>query len=368
MMQQLLYNNGMKKILKVAVGLSGGVDSSLAAVLLKRNYNVEGVTIRLHESFSSGLNQSSCGNEEAVERAQKAADELAVPLHVINASEDFFNKTLKKCWEAFEKGQTPNPCHICNKTVKFSKLWETAEKIGADRIATGHYARITSDTKNRPVLKRGIDRKKDQSYFLSGVSQEILRHTLFPLGEMKKSEVRELAAHYNLSNADQSESQDLCFASRGKHFSNILQEKFKGRSFTGVFIDETGKVLGTHEGTHQYTIGQRRGLGFATGSRMKIISINPVTGIITVSDREEAAHKEDCTARPFQWYSDPLLAGDSVIAQLRYKQNPAEAVITETDNLSVSVRFSNPVFGVTPGQILVLYRDDCVLGWGTITC
>ena len=357
----------MKKEAKVVVGMSGGVDSSLTAMLLKQEYQVIGATLKLHGISLTNSNMQACGNEQALDRAKKTAEELDIPLHVIDCSEKFLNKTLKQCWKSFEEGNTPNPCHICNAAVKFTELLKTADKFGAAKIATGHYARIISDNKKRPILKRGIDLNKDQSYFLSGLSSEILSRTLFPLGEMKKDEVRKLADFHNLSSVKLKESQDLCFTGPEGHFSNALFNKFKGRSVPGVFVDENGTILGRHDGIHQYTIGQRRGLGFATGSRVKIISIDPCSGVIVVSNKKEAACSRNCKATSFKWSREPMKPGGAVIAQVRYRQTPAEAVITEVDEQSISISFDKPVFGVTPGQVLVLYKDDCIQGSGVIS-
>lgn len=357
----------MKRKSNIIVGMSGGVDSSLTAMLLKQKYKVVGVILKLHNNMVDGFTTQACGNEKALDRAKKAAEEVNVPLHVIDCSECFFNKTLKTCWIAFEQGNTPNPCHICNSVVKFTELLKAADKFGAKKIATGHYAQISSDQKNRPVLKRGADTNKDQSYFLSGLSQEILSRTMFPLGGMRKEEVRKLADLYNLSSVKLKESQDLCFTGPEGHFSNALFNRFSGKRISGVFLNESGTVLGRHNGIHQYTIGQRRGLGFATGSRVKIISINPSNGIIVVSDKKEAACSETCRATSFKWSREPMNSGDTVTAQVRYRQTPTEAVITHTERESISISFDKPVFGVTPGQVLVLYKDNCVQGSGIIS-
>lgn len=347
--------------------MSGGVDSSLTAMLLKQDYDVLGVVLKLHDNPLDGFDTQACENMTTLDRAKRAAEEIEIPLHVLECSGVFLNNTLKRCWAAFEQGDTPNPCHICNATVKFPSLLKAAEEFGADKIATGHYARIIFDEKGRAILKRGVDFNKDQSYFLSGLSSEILSRILLPLGGLKKEMVRKLAERHDLSSVKLKESQDLCFAGQEGHFSNALFKKFNGKRIAGVFVDEKGVVLGRHDGIHQYTIGQRRGLGFATGSRVKIISIDPTGGVIVVSDKQEAACNKNCTAAPFQWSLDALQPGDTIMAQVRYRQTPVGAVITHADEQSISINFEEPVFGVTPGQILVLYRDDCVQGSGVIT-
>lgn len=352
---------------KIAVGLSGGVDSTLAALLLQQQgFEVVGVTLKLHQRAAAEVQDNKCGGNLSTLRAQRSADELGIPLHVVDCCRNFESFVLKDSWEAFEAGCTPNPCFVCNGTVKFVELLSTARTLGAEKIATGHYARIGYDSQERPVLQRGIDTNKDQSYFLSGLSSEILRSTLFPLGSMKKTEVKRLADALGLSSATLKESQDLCFAAPEGHFSNELCSRFGGKPTPGVFVDEHGKQLGTHDGIHQYTIGQRRGLGFATGERVKITSIDPESGIIVVGGGPEAACAWECRAAPFNWSRSPLLCGERALAQVRYRQSAVEAVIENCAHNSLRLRFSTPVFGVSPGQLLVLYQDDCVVGCGTI--
>jgi len=353
---------------KIAVGLSGGVDSTLTALLLQQQgFEVMGVTLKLHDRGATDTTGKACGGNQSTLRAQKSADELGIPLHVIACCQKFESRVLKKSWEAFETGSTPNPCFICNTTVKFAELLNTARTLGADQIATGHYARIEFDSWQNPVLKRGLDTNKDQSYFLSGLSPEVLNQTLFPLGSMQKNDVKKLASTYGLSSSTLKESQDLCFAGPEGHFSNALCSRFSGKSTPGVFMDVSGKQLGTHNGIHQYTIGQRRGLGFATGERVKIISINPDSGVIVVSGGKEAACTLQCRAVQFNWSREPLECGERAMAQVRYRQTAVEAVIENNDHNSLQLRFTTPVFGVSPGQLIVLYKDDCVLGCGTIT-
>lgn len=352
---------------KIIIGLSGGVDSTLTALLLQQQgFDVIGVTLKLHEKNTIGTDGKSCGGNLSAIRAQVSADELGIPLHVINRCEQFEERILEKCWKAFEIGTTPNPCYACNATIKFVELFKTAQSLGAEQIATGHYARIEFDALKRPVLKRGLDPNKDQSYFLSGVSPEILSRTLFPLGAMQKSDVKKLASQYGLSSSTLKESQDLCFAAPEGHFSNALCDRYSGKSISGIFVDEDGTQLGTHQGLHQYTIGQRRGLGFATGERVKIISIDPETGVIVVSGRKEAACFSRCKADPFTWCRTPLKQGEILMAQVRYRQPAVKATIEQIDLNSLQVSFEKPVFGVSPGQLLVLYQDDCVVGHGTI--
>ena len=366
-MKILLYTVKMLANKRIIVGMSGGVDSTLSALLLRRNYDVVGVTLKLHNSLSADDNNASCGNAKSLERAQRAADEIDIPLIIIDCSKSFHDQTLTQCWDLLKNGCTPNPCHICNANVKFRELLKAAESLNADLIATGHYAQIYTDSSGRKVLKRGADYDKDQSYFLSGLTPEILARTVFPLGAMKKSAVKQIAAEYGLSSVHLRESQDLCFAVNSSSFAETLFTKFNGKAITGSFMDEQGHILAPHNGIHQYTIGQRRGLGFATGKRVKITDINIETGNITVSHSNAAACSDNCKARSFIWHSQPLVPGTRVEAQVRYRQKAVTAMIVDSTATTVELTFDTPVFGVTPGQILVLYIDDCVQGCGVIT-
>ncbi len=351
----------------VVVGISGGVDSSVAALLLRRRFNVLGVTLKIHSGLTPGSSERECGNLQALERAQRTADELGVPLEIVDCSESFQQRVLHQCWRLFEQGGTPNPCYICNYAVKFAELIRVADRVGAQMIATGHYARTGRDAQGRCLLKRGVDPDKEQSYFLAGLTQNILERILFPLGEMRKEEVRRLAAENALASAVLRESQDLCFTGEPGDFADSLCRRFSGNRVCGVFIDEDGRVLRHHTGIHRYTIGQRRGLDFATGRRVKITAIDPLSGTITVSADERAACSSSCKASAFTWRCDKPGAGTALDAQVRYRQHPTRAVITAAGDDSVELRFETPVLGVTPGQALVLYSGDCVVGSGIIT-
>ena len=345
---------------RIAVGLSGGIDSAVTALLLKeQGYEVIAVTLRL----------KACGDEETVARAAAVAAQLGVRHEVPDCRTRFETAVMRPCWDAFARGTTPNPCVLCNVAIKFGEMVDIARALGSDLVATGHYARLAFDAQGLPLLRRGLDPNKDQTYFLHAVSPETLRHVRFPLGDLTKPDVRAIAAAHGLVNAKSAESQDLCFAGPDGHFAEQLRQQFHGRAIPGVFVDEDGKVLGHHAGIHQYTIGQRRGLGFATGARVKIIAIDPATGTIIVSGRPEAACAPTCQAENFCWHREPLAVGARAFSQVRYRQKAAVATIESVgeDGRTVGVRFDEPVFGVTPGQSLVLYDGDLVLGGGRIT-
>jgi tRNA-specific 2-thiouridylase len=250
--------------------------------------------------------------------------------------------------------------------VKFAGLLDAAREEGCTLIATGHYARLLPDAQHHPRIYRGTDPNKDQSYFLYGLSEELRRMLRFPLGGMTKPEVRARAQAFGLVNASRAESQDVCFADSGEHVAEFLRKKYDGKTIPGVIVDESGKVLGKHDGIHQYTIGQRRGLGVATGERAKIVSIDATTGTIVISSRPDAVMGSACTADDFVWQCEPPPVGTSLMTQVRYRQKPVSATLEQQASGHVSVRFAEPVFGITPGQSLVLYDGDCLLGGGII--
>ena len=354
----------------IVVGLSGGIDSAVTALLLKeQGFEVIGVTLRLRPCGNPDSQQKSCCGPDAADTAGSVAAQLGIRHYVVDCREHFESEVLKPCWTDFENGSTPNPCVRCNADVRFDELLSIGHKLGAQLVATGHYAQLKFDDQNRPLLLRGVDPNKDQTYFLHAIAPETLRHIRFPLGGMVKPDVRKIAQANGLVNAERAESQDVCFAGPEGHFAEFLRRQYQGHATPGVFVDETGRVLGRHSGFHQYTIGQRRGLGFATGERVKIIAINPLTGTITVSDRPEAACASTCSAETFRWHRAPLKVGDQAMSQIRYRQKAVSATITSlsADGTGLSVQFDEPVFGVTPGQSLVLYDGDLVLGGGRIT-
>lgn len=354
---------------RIVVGLSGGIDSAVTALLLKeQGCEVIGVTLRLRACGDADSQQKSCCGPDAAGMAGSVAAQFGIRHYVVDCRERFEKEVLRPCWDVFERGATPNPCVLCNAAVRFDELLAVGRKLGADLVATGHYARLEFDGQGRPLLRRGVDPNKDQTYFLHALAPATLRHVRFPLGGMTKPEVRVIAQANGLVNAERAESQDVCFAGPEGHFAEFLRQQFHGRATPGVFVDESGRVLGRHAGIHPFTIGQRRGLGFATGERVKVIAIDPGSGTITVSDRPEAACSSTCHAEAFVWHREPLAAGDRAMAQVRYRQKAVAATVEATgdEGRAVRVRFDEPAFGVTSGQSLVLYDGDLVLGGGCI--
>lgn len=352
---------------RIAVGLSGGVDSTVCSLMLRdEGYEVIGVTLLMQPAKDLHA-QQACGGSDSVSVAAAAAAQLGIK-HVVRDCRVLFEReVIRPCWETFASGGTPNPCIRCNPRVKFAGLRDAAREEGCTLIATGHYARLLSDAQQRSRIHRGTDPNKDQSYFLYGLSEELRKMLRFPLGGMTKPEVRAAAQAYGLVNASRAESQDVCFADPSEHVAEFLRKKYDGKTIPGVIVDESGNVLGKHDGIHQYTIGQRRGLKVATGERAKIVSIDATTGTIVISSRPDAVMGSACTANDFLWQCEPPPPGTALMAQVRYRQKPVSAILEKQESGHVSVRFAEPVFGITPGQSLVLYEGDCLLGGGIIT-
>ncbi|MBQ9430126.1 MAG: tRNA 2-thiouridine(34) synthase MnmA [Kiritimatiellae bacterium] len=345
---------------RVLVGMSGGIDSTATVRLLsEQGYAPIGVTLVLQDELDGSP-------YAAAESAAAVARELGIPHETVDARREFTRSVLEPCWRELESGGTPNPCVFCNARVRFGMLARLAAGHGAEFVATGHYARIGRNAAGEWRIWRGADPAKDQSYFLHGLPLELLPRILFPLGAMRKTEIRELAKGWGLSNAGKSDSQDVCFADADGQYAEKLRLRFQGGCRPGVFVDESGRVLARHGGIHRYTIGQRRGLGFAAGERVKICAIDPVSGTITVSPRPEAVNARSVRSEDFRWHGTPPPLGAEVSAQVRYRQRPARATVAEFRGGFLALEFSEPVFGVTRGQSLVVYRDDELLGGGTI--
>jgi tRNA-specific 2-thiouridylase len=334
-------------------------------ILRDGGYEVVGVTLLMQPAKDEQA-QKACGGSDAVAMAAAAAAQLGIQHVVVDCRVAFERDVIRPCWETFSRGATPNPCIQCNPHIKFASLVQTAQEQDCALVATGHYARIAYDGQQRPMIRRGADKDKDQSYFLYGLSADVRQRVRFPLGDMTKVEVRARALAYGLVNASRAESQDVCFSSSEGHIAEQLRKRYDGKAIPGTIVDESGKVLGHHDGIHQYTIGQRRGLGVATGERAKIVSIDATTGTIVLSSRPDAVYGTTCKARAFYWHREIPAIGTAMMAQVRYRQRPVSATLETVEGDTVGVRFSDPVFGITPGQSLVLYDGDCVLGGGVI--
>jgi len=351
------------------VGLSGGVDSAVAALLLQRaGYHVVGVTLRLHACSEplSGHSRSCCGLATTAVAAE-VATQLGIRHYILDVADEFARSVLAPSWDEYRHGRTPNPCVRCNAAIKFERLLKVADDLGAELVATGHYARVEGSPAE-PVLRRGVDDTKDQSYFLFALSRDQLARTRFPLGGLRKTEVRRLAEEAGLVNARQPESQDVCFVSAAGSFPEYLRQRFGPAMPHGYLVGDDGRRLGTHAGIHRFTVGQRRGLGLSGGPfwvRARHIETNEVE--LTRDPTRLAAGA--CRASGMRWLTDAQdLPSARCLVQTRYRQTPIQASIrlSTPDGSVVDAAFDCPVSAVTPGQALVLYSGDRVLGGGWI--
>ena len=352
--------------MKILIAMSGGVDSSVAAKLLCDAGNeCIGYTMKLFDNCDAGLSRSrTCCSLDDIEDARSVAFSLGMRYYVFNFKDDFREKVIKKFASAYLAGQTPNPCIDCNRYMKFDKLYERARLLGCDKIATGHYARIEFDGE-KYMLKKARDESKDQSYVLYMLTQEQLAHTLFPLGELIKSETRDIAEASKLTNAQKPDSQDICFVPDGDYAAAI--ERLTGKtSAPGNFIDTDGNVLGTHRGITHYTIGQHRGLGLALPERRYVCKIDAGSGTVTLGSGTELYSRE-VLVRDFNWISGEAPSGPiRCSAKIRYRQPEQAANVEPLSENEALIRFDTPQRAVTPGQSAVLYDDDTVLGGGII--
>ncbi len=352
----------------VVVGMSGGVDSSVAAALLTQNgYNVVGVTLLFRPCDDDGTANWCCGMG-AQDQARGVAEKLGIRHYSIDCAKPFEQEVLRPAWEQYARGRTPSPCVICNREVKFRHMLDLVHKLGGEKVATGHYARILQDKEaGKPVMLRGKDSSKDQSYFLFSLSRQQMESVLFPLGHYLKTEVRELAREMGFSNADRKESQDACFVHPEEGFAEGLRRKFDASASPGRIVDQEGKHLGEHHGIHRYTIGQRKGLGIALGQRAYVSNIDAKNSEVVLTTRVGDILSDYFSVSQVAWVGGPQpLFPLRCQVQIRYQHRPAEAMIESAQAGKVNVRFEEPQSAVTPGQAAVFFDNDRVLGGGWI--
>jgi len=353
---------------RVLAGLSGGVDSSVAAALLvERGYDVIGVTLKLYDYDDLGFDppDGGCCSIDLIEDARAACSRLGIPHYVIDLRDIFQKKVIDNFIESYDRGRTPNPCVNCNTYIKWGEMLKTADKLDCDYIATGHYARIERRG-DHPRLLKGLDPSRDQSYALWGISARGLGRTLFPLGDILKRETREIAGRLGLRNADRPDSQDICFVP-ANDYSYIIRKKLGADSpslKSGPILDIDGREIGRHKGIAAYTIGQRRGLGISDKRPLYVTGIDPEHGSITVGT-------DDCLfASRFSAVDLNLLVEkenipERIEAQIRYRHEPSPARLSLKGN-AAEIIFEVPQRAITPGQSVVFYSGDLVLGGGII--
>lgn len=354
---------------RVVVGMSGGVDSSVAAYILKRQgYDVIGVTMQIWQDKSgeAAAKEGECCSLSAVEDARRVCDMLDIPFYVMNFKNVFEKTVIDYFVSEYLLGRTPNPCIACNKYIKFDALLEKSKALDAEYVATGHYARIMYDEGlKRYIIKKSAAPLKDQTYVLYNLTQDQLSHILMPLGDYNKEQVREIAGELELRTANKPESQEICFV-KDNDYGRFISERRGSDVMPGLFVDIRGNKLGTHKGIVHYTIGQRKGLGIALGKPMYVVKIIPEKNIVVLGDEKEVFGKE-LTASQMNFVAlEKLTEPVFVKAKIRYSAKEAAAKVISLGEDRVKVIFEEPQRAITPGQAVVFYRDDVLIGGGTI--
>ncbi len=352
----------------VVVGMSGGVDSSVAALLLKdQGYNVIGVTMQIWQDEDTDVQQDNggCCGLTAVDDARRVAQTLDIPYYVMNFKQEFEEQVIDYFVDAYKNGETPNPCIACNRYVKWESLLTRSLNIGADYIATGHYAKVEQLANGRYVLRQSKTIRKDQTYALYNLTQDQLSKTLMPVGDYEKEEIRVMAEKINIRIANKPDSQDICFVPDGD-YGQFLESYTGEKVEVGNFVDEQGNILGQHKGIVYYTIGQRKGLGLSLGKPGFVTEIRKDTNEVVIGDNKDtfafALQANQVNFMPFE-----KLEGEMTFtAKIRYSHKPATCRVKMVDDDLMEVRFDDAQRAITPGQAVVLYDDDMVVGGGTI--
>ncbi|MEO6035248.1 MAG: tRNA 2-thiouridine(34) synthase MnmA [Verrucomicrobiota bacterium] len=356
-----------EKKTRVLCGMSGGVDSSAtAALLLEQGYDVVGVTLKLWPQDCVSRAEDKCCGPQAVMDARSVCHKLGIPYYLIDEAAEFQNKVIQYFANEYKAGRTPNPCVMCNQTLKFGTLITRAKQLGAEKIATGHFARTETAPNGRTLLKRGRDSRKDQSYFLFSLRQDQLAFSMFPLGEKTKADTREVARECQLKTADKEESMEICFVP-DNNYGGFLQQAKLAEKHRGDIVDSFGKKLGEHDGIEFYTVGQRKGLGISSPKPLYVIELDAANNRVIVGgdsmlDRDEFL-VERCNWISFETAPDQIEAS----VKIRYNHPGTSATIFPDSSGRAKIKLHIPQRAITPGQACVFYQDDVVLGGGWIT-
>ncbi len=352
---------------RIVVAMSGGVDSSVAAALLReQGHEVVGISMQLYDQREGQAGFGTCCTLSDLQDARRVASVLGVPHYIMNFERQFEDQVISNFVREYVGGRTPLPCARCNSDLKFMTLLDRARSLGADRVATGHYARVEQDdVTGQFLLKRGIDSTKDQSYFLFSLDQAQLAQAVFPVGGLLKDAVRRYAHDLGLPVADKPDSQEICFVPGGD-YAEFVSGRAGGDIAGGAIVDHAGRTLGSHTGVHRFTVGQRKGLGIASGSPLYVLELKPAERTVVVGPRE-ALERTTLTASSVNWIACAAPASPRlIVAQIRHRHLPAPARVVALDEGRAAVEFDEPQRAITPGQAVVFYENDRVVGGGWI--
>lgn len=353
--------------MRIVVAMSGGVDSSVAAALLSEGgHEVIGLSMQLYDQREGETGFGSCCSIDDLHDAGRVARRLNIPHYIVNFEREFQRTVVSNFVDEYVAGRTPIPCAHCNSDLKFSTLLDRSRALGAEVVATGHYARVESDPgTGRQVLRRGLDGGKDQSYFLFSLTQEQLAHARFPVGDLSKEDVRNFARDRGLTVADKPDSQEICFVPDGD-YAAFIERQTGELDADGAIVNQSGQIVGRHGGVHRFTVGQRKGLGIAAAEPMYVLELRPAEKKVVVGPRPQL-EQTTLTASRVNWIAGEPPGGIlRVTAQIRHRHQPASARVHAIDHARAAVEFDSPQIAITPGQAVVFYDGDRVVGGGWI--